>query len=79
MASQRGLEGSGRFQAARFWNYLRGDITSSLLSGGKLNIDLDQQHSVVIGSDSDQYFANSISVLLGKLIDKSFGGVGMST
>ncbi|KAB5585616.1 hypothetical protein GE09DRAFT_32123 [Coniochaeta sp. 2T2.1] len=67
--------------AAGFWNYLREDITFSLFRGCPLKIDLDSliPHlwDVSLPSDrtssDDQDQLNSISLVLGQMINAAFG------
>ncbi|KAJ2903069.1 uncharacterized protein MKZ38_010490 [Zalerion maritima] len=63
--------------AAGFWNYLREDITFSLFENCPLKIDLDpippmREHT------TDQDYLNSVSLILGRIINAAFGSDGVS-
>lgn len=57
--------------AAGFWNYLREDITFSLFETCPLKMDLESI-SLIIKHDSDQDYLNSITLILGKIINVAF-------
>lgn len=61
----RGLLASG------FWNYLREDITFSLFENCPLKMDLTSIPPVS-KYDSDQDYLNSITLILGKIINAAF-------
>ncbi|KAF5676991.1 hypothetical protein FHETE_1893 [Fusarium heterosporum] len=63
---QAGLLGAG------FWNYLREDITFSLFEECPLKMNLEST-PLIIQHDSDQGFLNSITLILGKIINMAFG------
>lgn len=62
---QAGLLGAG------FWNYLREDITFSLFEECPLKMDLETT-PLTIQHSSDQDYLNSITLILGKIINMSF-------
>lgn len=64
-AEQHGLVKSG------FWNYLREDITFSLYAKCPLKMDLEFM-GVSSPQHSDQDYLNSISLILGKIINVAF-------
>jgi hypothetical protein len=74
MASLHGVL-SGTLQAgllgAGFWNYLREDITFSLFEECPLKMNLDST-PLVSHHDSDQDYMNSITLILGKIINRAF-------
>ncbi|KAI8623265.1 hypothetical protein F5Y19DRAFT_459098 [Xylariaceae sp. FL1651] len=59
--------------ASGFWNYLREDITFSLFGSCPLKIDLDPVPPL-IQLQSDQDHLNSISLILGRIINVTVGG-----
>ncbi|KAF4981257.1 hypothetical protein FZEAL_2883 [Fusarium zealandicum] len=61
---QPGLPGAG------FWNYLREDITFSLFEKCPLKMDLEST-PLLISHRSDQDQLNSITLILGKIINKT--------
>ncbi|KAM0343430.1 hypothetical protein ACHAPU_008611 [Fusarium lateritium] len=63
---QAGLLGAG------FWNYLREDITFSLFEECPLKMNLEST-PLITQHDSDQEFLNSITLILGKIINTVFG------
>jgi hypothetical protein len=75
MASLHGVL-SGNLQAgllgAGFWNYLREDITFSLFEECPLKMNLENT-PLVSHHDSDQDYLNSITLVLGKIINRAFG------
>ncbi|KAF4997143.1 hypothetical protein FGRMN_4036 [Fusarium graminum] len=75
MASLHGVL-SGTLQAgllgAGFWNYLREDITFSLFEECPLKMNLEST-PLLSQHDSDQDFLNSITLILGKIINTVFG------
>lgn len=72
LASGGGLQSDHRCWTAGFWNYLREDITYSLFTEVNLKMDLNKT-SVAIELSSDQAYLNSISLVLGKIINVTFG------
>ncbi|KAH7241109.1 uncharacterized protein BKA55DRAFT_517960 [Fusarium redolens] len=62
---QAGLLGAG------FWNYLREDITFSLFEECPLKMNLEST-PLIIQHSSDQDYLNSITLILGKIINMSF-------
>ncbi|KAF4497750.1 TPR domain containing protein [Fusarium agapanthi] len=62
---QAGLLGAG------FWNYLREDITFSLFEECPLKMDLEST-PLTIQHSSDQDYLNSITLILGKIINMYF-------
>ncbi|KAK2475442.1 hypothetical protein H9L39_13035 [Fusarium oxysporum f. sp. albedinis] len=62
---QAGLLGAG------FWNYLREDITFSLFEECPLKMNLEST-PLMIQHTSDQDYLNSITLILGKIINMSF-------
>ncbi|KAG5800140.1 hypothetical protein H9Q69_000858 [Fusarium xylarioides] len=62
---QAGLLGAG------FWNYLREDITFSLFEECPLKMDLEST-PLTIQHSSDQDYLNSVTLVLGKIINMSF-------
>ncbi|KAJ4142157.1 hypothetical protein NW765_016406 [Fusarium oxysporum] len=62
---QAGLLGAG------FWNYLREDITFSLFEECPLKMNLEST-PLMIQHTSDQDYLNSITLILGKIINISF-------
>ncbi|KAM5386816.1 hypothetical protein ACJZ2D_000109 [Fusarium nematophilum] len=61
----------GLLLGAGFWNYLREDITFSLFEKCPLKMDLES--TPLLGSHrSDQDFLNSITLILGKIINMTF-------
>ncbi|KAF4944424.1 hypothetical protein FGADI_12705 [Fusarium gaditjirri] len=62
---QTGLLGAG------FWNYLREDITFSLFEECPLKMSLERT-PLAIQHSSDQDYLNSITLILGKIINMSF-------
>lgn len=81
MASQQGLL-SGSLQrdllAAGFWNYLREDITFSLFQNCPLKMDLESI-PLILSHETDQDYLNSISLVLGKIINVAFDHREMSS
>lgn len=73
MASLRNAldDNSRNLLAAGFWNYLREDITFSLFERLPLKMDLESI-TLSITHDFDPDFLNSISLALGKIINKAF-------
>lgn len=75
MASLHGVL-SGNLQAgllgAGFWNYLREDITFSLFEECPLKMNLEST-PLVGHHESDQDYLNSITLILGKIINMTFG------
>ncbi|KAM0339086.1 hypothetical protein ACHAPQ_001926 [Fusarium lateritium] len=75
MASLHGVL-SGNLQVgllgAGFWNYLREDITFSLFEECPLKMDLEST-LLVDRHHSDQDYLNSISLILGQIINMTFG------
>ncbi|KAI8666222.1 hypothetical protein NCS57_00846400 [Fusarium keratoplasticum] len=63
---QPGLTGAG------FWNYLREDITFSLFEKCPLKMDLTTT-PLLINHHSAQDYLNSITLILGKVINTTFG------
>ncbi|GKT47074.1 uncharacterized protein ColSpa_07255 [Colletotrichum spaethianum] len=61
-------------RAAGFWNYLREDITFSLFRRCPLKIDLDQM-SLPTQHDTDQDHLNTVSLILGRIINACFSGI----
>ncbi|KAJ3519033.1 hypothetical protein NM208_g14290 [Fusarium decemcellulare] len=59
--------------AAGFWNYLREEITFSLSEGYPLKIRLEHIHEIS-HHETDQDYLNSITLILGKLINMTFDG-----
>ncbi|KAH7151673.1 hypothetical protein B0J13DRAFT_246189 [Dactylonectria estremocensis] len=57
--------------AAGFWNFLREDITFSLFKNCPLKIDL-KFVSLSVDHDSDQDYLNSITLILGRIINIAF-------
>lgn len=57
---------------AGFWNYLREDITFSLITGKNLQIDLHKD-AITVSPTSGQAYLNGISLVLGRIINSSFG------
>ncbi|KAK2066157.1 hypothetical protein LY76DRAFT_611139 [Colletotrichum caudatum] len=64
--------GSG-IGAAGFWNYLREDITFSLFRQCPLKIDLEQM-PLPTRHDTDQDHLNTVSLILGRIINACFSG-----
>ncbi|KAI7778756.1 phytanoyl- dioxygenase [Diaporthe eres] len=64
--------GSG-LRTAGFWNYLREDITFSLFQRCPLKIDLDQM-PLPSEHDTDQSYLNTVSLILGRIINACFSG-----
>lgn len=64
--------GSG-LRTAGFWNYLREDITFSLFQRCPLKIDLDQM-PLPREHDTDQSYLNTVSLILGRIINACFSG-----
>ena len=56
--------------ASGFWNYLREDITYSLIHECPLKIQIDQ---VFVQASADDEFANSMTLLLGRTVNNFFG------
>jgi Fungal Zn(2)-Cys(6) binuclear cluster domain len=56
--------------ASGFWNYLREDITYSLIHQCPLKIQIEP---VVVQAAADDEFANSITLLLGRTVNSFFG------
>ena len=56
--------------AGGYWNYLREDITYSLINNCPLKIEIDQ---VFVQAFADDEFANSITLLLGRTVNSFFG------
>lgn len=74
MASQQGLLAGNlgpSILAAGFWNYLREDITFSLFQICPLKMDLESI-PVLSMHDSDHDYLNSISLILGKIVNAAF-------
>ncbi|KAK2020852.1 hypothetical protein LX32DRAFT_733790 [Colletotrichum zoysiae] len=65
--------GSG-IGAAGFWNYLREDITFSLFRRCPLKIDLERM-PLPTRHDTDQDHLNTVSLILGRIINACFSGV----
>lgn len=63
---QPGLPGAG------FWNYLREDITFSLFEKCPLKMDLITT-PLLVNHHSAQDYLNSITLILGKIINTTFG------
>ncbi|KAJ4243966.1 hypothetical protein NW757_010899 [Fusarium falciforme] len=63
---QPGLPGAG------FWNYLREDITFSLFEKCPLKMDLTTT-PLLVNHHSAQDYLNSITLILGKIINTTFG------
>ncbi|KAM0425160.1 hypothetical protein ACHAPT_009721 [Fusarium lateritium] len=63
---QPGLPGAG------FWNYLREDITFSLFEKCPLKMDLTAT-PLLVNHRSAQDYLNSITLILGKIINTTFG------
>ncbi len=61
--------------AAGFWNYLREDITFSLFTERPLKIDLDTVPPLSGTMKSDQCYLNDISMILGRVVNATFGTV----
>ncbi|KAF9877613.1 phytanoyl- dioxygenase [Colletotrichum karsti] len=64
--------GSG-MRTAGFWNYLREDITFSLFQRCPLKIDLDRM-PLPTQHDTDQSYLNTVSLILGRIINACFSG-----
>ena len=58
--------------AAGFWNYLREDITFSLFEEWPLKMELDEM-PLPDQYVSDEVYLNTISVILGRLVNAVFG------
>jgi hypothetical protein len=73
MASLRNAldDNSRNLLAAGFWNYLREDITFSLFERLPLKMDLESI-TLSVTHTFDPDFLNSISLALGKIINKAF-------
>ncbi|TEA13803.1 hypothetical protein C8034_v004168 [Colletotrichum sidae] len=61
------------FRAAGFWNYLREDITFSLFQRCPLKMDLEQVPPPT-RHDTDQGYLNTVSLILGRVINACFAG-----
>ncbi|ORY56648.1 uncharacterized protein BCR38DRAFT_505005 [Pseudomassariella vexata] len=66
----------GGLLAAGFWNYLREDITFSLYENCPLKIDLEMIGPP--GHATDESYLNSISLILGQLINSAFAARSIS-
>lgn len=66
------LDSLSSLARAAFWNYLREDITVALIERRKLMIELSDEHAPA-NPDTDDEYANTITVLLGQIINQCFG------
>ncbi|EGR46150.1 uncharacterized protein TRIREDRAFT_30166, partial [Trichoderma reesei QM6a] len=58
--------------AARFWNYLREDITFSLFEGCPLKMDVTESAAPSLADDGHDKQLHSVSLILGQIINKAF-------
>ena len=74
MASAQGLinRRNRDLLQAGFWNYLREDITFSLYESCPLKMDLSPV-PLLCSHETDQDYLNSISLILGRIVNMAFG------
>lgn len=66
------LDSLSSLARAAFWNYLREDITVALIERRKLMIELSDEH-IPRNPDTDDDYANVVTILLGQVINNCFG------